>query len=500
MESNFERLVPQISLRDGLRLFFRYRWRGLLGAMFVLAMVVVGLLVVPRTFMSEARIVVRLGRESVTLDPTASAGTTLPVADSRESEIQTALDMLANRNLFEKVVEELGPQAILEQRLPSDEPASVNPAFAWLDSLKEAVKSVVSEDVPPEEEAVRRLVKWISFGAEKRSTVIWVRCFSESPELSQRVLQIYITAYLDEHLRTNRNSGSEAFFEGQKSELKNRLADATGRLRDEKNRLGVVSIENERGLIERQFDTLINDLNTSKADLQSTQQRIESIRNEHPELDPEEFANTGSALTSEAVDQMRSRLYELQLRETDMASRYTTAHPMRIAIQRQVKESQRLLAEQELRIEISRAASLESRIAAVNDQLTKNVERLKELNRGEIAVQDVQNNVELLKKSLTTYVESREVARIDSQLARQQITNIRQVQAPSLQKKAVSPRKTIVAALGLMAAAMAGLGLPLASSLLDSTYATPSSLQQEFGLPVLMSIPRSTRSRLLLNS
>ena len=65
-------------------------------------------LVCPRTYQSEARIYVRLGRETVHLDPTATTGQTVQLADSREREIFSVLELLRSRALFEKVVDQLG--------------------------------------------------------------------------------------------------------------------------------------------------------------------------------------------------------------------------------------------------------------------------------------------------------------------------------------------------------------------------------------------------------
>ncbi len=505
MDRISERLLPQISLRDAMKVLFRYKWRAFLGFAFVLAIAVMGILFAPRTYMSEARLVVRLGRESVTLDPTAVTGTTLPVSDSRESELQTALDMLSNRRLYERVVESLGAQTILKQRLPdatvaaevASEPAAA-PVPGLLESSLQHVKSLVSDEVPDEEEAIKRLQSWISYGAEKRSTVIWIRCFSAEPELSQRVLQLFMSAYLDEHMRTHRTPQSQEFFMEQENELRQRLLTANGELRDAKNKLGVVSIENERSLIQKQFDSLNTEANTTKAELESTRNRIVSIRRDNPDLQGAELDRSGSSLTNDAIDQMRARLYELQLRERDMATRYTEAHPMRKSMKRQLAEAERILALQELAIETSRAEALQSKSDSLARQLLVSRDRLQELNRGEINIQQLENQVELLKKSLATYTENREVARIGERLAGDHITNIRQVQEPSLQHKAVSPRKSVVAILGLMAACLAGIGLPVASSLLDSTLGTPEHLRSELDLPVLLAVPRTPRSRLLM--
>ena len=60
--------------------------------------IVVGFLwLAPRKYQSEAKLFVRLGRESVTLDPTATTGQTVAVNESRTSEINSVLEILKSR-------------------------------------------------------------------------------------------------------------------------------------------------------------------------------------------------------------------------------------------------------------------------------------------------------------------------------------------------------------------------------------------------------------------
>src|SRR5664279_4609003 len=69
----------------------------------------------PKEYRSEGKLFLRLGRENATLDPTATLGQspTVNVPSSRENEINSVVEILQSRVLFEKVVDGLGPKAIL---------------------------------------------------------------------------------------------------------------------------------------------------------------------------------------------------------------------------------------------------------------------------------------------------------------------------------------------------------------------------------------------------
>src|SRR5262245_27952056 len=93
-----------------------YWLRGTLSFFVVMSLACGAAMLWPRTYQSEARIYVRLGRETVHLDPTATTGQTVQLADSREREISSVLELLRSRALYENVVDQLGVDSILYER------------------------------------------------------------------------------------------------------------------------------------------------------------------------------------------------------------------------------------------------------------------------------------------------------------------------------------------------------------------------------------------------
>src|SRR5262245_18299487 len=85
----------------------------------------------PRKFQSEAKVLVRIGRESITLDPTATTGQYVAMAESRESELHAVEELIASRATAEKIVDQFGPAVILEK---GSSEQSLGDRLAWLDS------------------------------------------------------------------------------------------------------------------------------------------------------------------------------------------------------------------------------------------------------------------------------------------------------------------------------------------------------------------------------
>ena len=71
----------------------------------------------PKTYRSEAKLFVKLGRENAGLDATTTLGQTPSVAVplGREEEINTEVEILGTDSLLLKAVDKIGPPAILAQ-------------------------------------------------------------------------------------------------------------------------------------------------------------------------------------------------------------------------------------------------------------------------------------------------------------------------------------------------------------------------------------------------
>lgn len=99
--------------RDVFRVLFRFKWRAVTVFLTFIALVVLSLIVLPRSYISESRLFVKTGRESVTLDPTATNGQNVTVNESREGEVRSLEDVLRSRVLLEQVVDDLGEETVL---------------------------------------------------------------------------------------------------------------------------------------------------------------------------------------------------------------------------------------------------------------------------------------------------------------------------------------------------------------------------------------------------
>src|SRR5690349_15709362 len=110
------RPATDISPRDIFRTLFRHKAK-VAAALVVCVLGTLAIrLIAPITYRSECKLLVRLGRENASVDPTVKVGESPVVAapQPREDEINSIKQILMSRVLMEKLVDHFGPEALLE--------------------------------------------------------------------------------------------------------------------------------------------------------------------------------------------------------------------------------------------------------------------------------------------------------------------------------------------------------------------------------------------------
>ena len=504
--------------RDALRVFFRHKKKAL--GFFCLSLVLTCAVVLffPRSYRSEAKLFVRVGRETVTLDPTAAVGQTVMVDRTQESDINSALDILNSRRIAEAVVNEIGYERILN-------PCSKTPNMleAALDALQDRMRGLLDSQSVNHgtsttdskiEKAIRKLRKNTAASAPKKSSVITVAGRAESPDLAQEIVATMTNVFLKEHLRINRTSGSFDFFVEQEGMILAKLTETQATLRDKKNKFELATVAGKRQIVESRLrDIELEILNTERA-LHLSETKQHDLRNRVASFSPEIVTETISGFANEARDGMRQKLYELEIREEELKQTYKTSHPYVKAVQAQRQELAKVLNGQALErarktVALNptrQALELEMEFAEVNvatqsarrellqRQRSAALNELKSLNAQEMEIVQLEREIEILEGKYRKHSELVEQARIDGALASEAISNVNIVQAASYVSKPVAPNKRLVLGLGLLAGFCGALGIAVTCDYIDPTLVAPEQAEARLALPVLLSIPFDRRA------
>jgi len=503
----------QPGLRHWMGVFFRHKGKMAVVFCTILTLFLGGLIAFPRSYTSEARMFVRLGKESISVDPTATMHETISVNESRESEINSELEILRSRALLEDVVTQLGADEVLSDGPPGE--------ASWTDSLMlpvQAASTWLNGAVSADEQAVSKLEKSISIASPRKSSVLIVKCKASDPRKAQRILDSFVGAYQVRHGQANRTAGSYDFFVTQTKLLDEQLADAKEELRDAKNEDGVASVEGQRANVESQANAIEVAILENQRRLSSADAKVTALKKTLSEL-PEKQLAEESEIPSAAVDAMRKELYLVQIQEQEASSRFTALHPKVIALRRQVEETRKILAQEEasrpqstkrlspvhqaVQTELATTQAIAAAAKAESDSLKQQFEavqtKIRALNDNEMRITKLSSKSTLLEESYQKYATNREQARIDSALEAGRVSNVNLVQPPTYVAKPSSPLVKLTLAMALVLATIGALLVALVAEYFDRSLRTPEQIEQELGVPVLFSVPRGTRHELVQN-
>jgi uncharacterized protein involved in exopolysaccharide biosynthesis len=462
-----------------------------------------GVILMPKSYYSEARLFVRFGRENLALDPTATTGQLISIYESRESEINSLLEVLKSRAMLDRLVDSLSPEFVLFGGEPK--PLARRP--------EEAQRFDTATPQQPSDlhqRAVQRLERDIAIAAPRKSNIITVQCRAPRPEVAQLIAARLVEIYREEYVRVHRTAGSYQFFADQTLLTEQQWEQASVELGAAKNKLGIVTIDGRKKQLQDEITDIDAKLLTNRSDLSTARARIKSLQDLIAGL-PATVITQQAQAPNAAFDNMRGTLFQLEAREQELAATRRDDHPQLVAVRDQLRDLRHVLAEQSpqriqsteavnpsrqamelsLLSEQSQADALEGRERTLIVQQATLRNDLKALNGQEAQLTRLQQEVELAEARHRSYADKLEQARINRSLDADRISSLTVVQPASFPTRATGPRRAYILALGLVVAAISSLGSALVAAYLQPTLTTTDELCQVLNLPLVGFIPRA---------
>jgi uncharacterized protein involved in exopolysaccharide biosynthesis len=525
--------------REVRRALRRQKGKGILCFLAVIVVTVVVTAFSAKSYRSEAKLYVQLGRENATLDPTATLGQEpmVVVPQTRETEINSAVEVLMSRNVAERVVDALGPEVILgtDSDSGSAGPAGQSPdhpAALWLAEaaaycgrakdwcIERARWCLRREPLDDRERAILAIQEGLYAEAVRKSTVVYLSYEAESPELAQAVVDKTVEFYLDEHLGMSRPHGSHEFLSRETDHLREQLFSTQAELSDLKIATALVSPTARQEILAKRMGRLEDELLQTNHEIATTGTEVNRLREMLAALPKTEVINQTSGINDHGTDLIRGQVNLLELQEQGAIAKYTPEHPKMKEIAEQAAAARRVLESEprtssqvttgpgrlvdELRVQLAnrepqlaalnvKAEMLKTQVAAVRDDLKRFIS-------DERQVADLQRELDLQEASYRTYSQNLQQARIDDALESQRISNVHVVQPATLERKPTRPRVSVSLALGLAAALFGSLTLMLVAEQLDHSVKTEEELEEKLDIPLLASIPRLKPTQLVVRN
>lgn len=216
------------SLRDLLRLFYIFKREFLIAFGLTVLMAVGGAFLMSPKFESEARLLVKPGRENLTVPLDAGDRQTVLVPSAQRDPIIDEEKMLTGRPVVMQVA-----------RLYLDEMSRQPPPQSTWKRIKLEVKKALdvvvaglrsattflglTEVQSPEERLAAKLADRFQVGHGPGSNVMELRFVWDDPLVAQRVMQTWVKVYLDERTAVLGRKSLVLFYEGKVRETDQRI-------------------------------------------------------------------------------------------------------------------------------------------------------------------------------------------------------------------------------------------------------------------------------------
>ncbi|MEA3225314.1 MAG: Wzz/FepE/Etk N-terminal domain-containing protein, partial [Planctomycetota bacterium] len=511
-----EETIPQGSLRDLYYVLFRYKWRIIVFFLVVILITAVGVVLTPNVYLSEAKLLVRLGRENVTLDPTAATGTIVPVRPSHESVINTELEILGSQEVAGMAVDSIGAEVLSYKEHPVNSPTGKTiakikrPVYILARRIRQLrTRSGATASSDKRDKALRMVMDNFEIQTQKVGSTISLFYKSQNPELAQEVLTKLIESYLEKHIAVYQTPGSHQFFTQQSDHLRGKLTQLEDELRNMRNETGISSLEQQQRVILEHISALENDKNGAEITLAAATATVDALQKALAEMPDTVVLTITEGYPNAAADGMRQRLYDLQLEEQDLLSKYKPASRYVQDIRQQIAAAEALLSQEKperkqltkglnatyvelqsaLLSEQASISSLRAQVETLTAKLASTREELGALNDVEVKVKALAREIEIQEANYRKYSENLEQARIDDALETEKISNISIVQAATLPVMPVNSRNKLTLLLGLVFGIFGGVGLAFFSEYTDHSIKTPRQAEEKLGLSTLTCIP-----------
>lgn len=489
---------PFLTLRNALAVVFRRR-RVLSSVFFVLFIpIAFAALILPGNYQSETKILLERQRA----DSVISSNLTRQETDAQtlskfdEQEIDSEIDLLESEDMLRDVVVRCG--------LWSEVPM-------W--------RRLVPIPLPPDEQRIAKAVSALRenliVDPPNKSNILTIRYLSHNPIESARVLGTVSNLYLEKHLQVHRPPGSTEFFEQEVARNRKAVEDAQAALNQFTQQNGVVAADSENGSALQGAAAFEATLQTTEAQISSTNQRIANLRAQIKVI-PKDI--TTRVKTSPVVlDSLKSSLYALEQRRSELLTKYQPEYRTVRDLDKQITDAKAAIAQAEqaptaertteqdpvytwLDTELAKARAELVALQATEAQTQRSIAQyraramtLEELGHKQ---QELYSNEKAAQEAYMAALRKQNEAKMSEALDRSRIMNVSIVEPPSVPALPTTSLSTKLL-MGFVLSLFCALGTAFMADYFDPSFRTPYEVEETLSLPVLTTIPHASSAAVI---
>ena len=420
---------------------------------------------------SQARILVKLGRENMDAPATVTRSSVV-ASGIRKEEIFTNIILISSRPLIEQTLDEIGLDAF---RPPEAPPTTLMGSVKRqirnvIRSAREGVQELlialnIEKRLTFRDRVILGLESLLIVERDKESDVILVRLRLPAPELAQRFLTVLVRRYRDMHVQVHSDSTSSDFFEKTSGSYLGRLGAYEADMAKLRSQYKISSINEERVRLLARVHELYAEIEADQRDLALLPHAAE---HEKPsERDELSDSNPSTTLIKDRITQQRMRRMEM-LGQFQPGSEQVRNVDAEIAA-----------------LESSFSGALKRRIAVKKEQAAAIEQRMSDINVAEDKIDTLERQRALAVQNYNDYAHRWEESRISDELDRRRVANVAVLGPPTLPLRPIAPARRLIMLLSIPAGLLLGIAATVILQALSDKIQRPSDLLGIDGLAFL---------------
>ena len=468
---------------DTLTIFFKNKYKFLLTLISTLCIIAIGLIYTIPIYEAKASILVKFGREYV-YDNLSSDTKHPSNYFDRDNVINNELEILSSRELIEEVITNY--------------------------SVHRLYYDIYEQYATPQDRttyATDKFIQNFSVKGVADSDLIRISFQHTDSQTASAVLNILLDMYKIKHLKTFRDKKTTRLLQQKASSYKKNLADIEEKIKEFKQLHQTYSFEDQVNILLQQRSDLDISKKEAQSHLSSLEQKLIYLYQKKQDTSPDiELYRESNKPSTNAFQE---KLLSLKIKEQNLLKNYKPKHPNIVSIRKEIKQVERLIKnrnqERNTVVKVGRNSIFENieedivdTESALNSQkitIEKTTNQITELDNQLHMLASLENELKDLQRQARQYEEQYrntlkklEVAHLADEMDRQQITNIRTVQAAKPPTEPIQTHRNVKLTIGLMLGLAAGVVVTLGSEYLGQGLTTPTIAEKRLHLPVLTSV------------
>ncbi|MGA2697295.1 MAG: Wzz/FepE/Etk N-terminal domain-containing protein [Terriglobales bacterium] len=433
---------------------------------------------------SHTEILVRMNR----VDPVVTAAGTNPAVSNTtvtEEMINSEAELIKSDDVLREVVVKVG--------LDKNEGSKY---IFWKRTPEEAIAK-----------ALAKLRGGVRVDVLPKTNIFKVSYSSSDPKLAAKVLTVLDEVYLEHHKAVNRPAGQYAFFDKQVQDSQATLSDAEAKLQAFSHNHGTPNSMMARDISLQKVNDFNFTLGQTRTEIAEAQRRVTALEQLQKTTNARMTTQVHSNDDAGTIQQMKTTLLNLQLKQSDMASKYQPDYPPLVEVNKEIAETEAAIAGQkplqdittdqnptynwiddEMAKDKTELQGAQAKAGELESVINQNMDSIRKLETSGLEEGALIRNAKAAETNYLLYLQKREEARIDDALDTSQLVNVAIQETPAVP---VYPSQSpwLFALVGILLAVTISAAVVFVRERLDGSFRTPTEVESILHLPVLAAVP-----------